>query len=171
MRAPREADGHSQYATFLVAGHCLAVRVSEVQEVLRAQQLEPVSLAPKVIAGLINLRGEIIPALEMRTILRLPERQYAEGQLSVVLQTGMGPVSLQVDEIGEVMEIEPESLQAPPPNIEDSVRRCLSAVCRTKERLLLVLDVARTVDVTEAYGQWERERNEKANACNTQTDC
>lgn len=151
--------GGTQYATFEVGGHYLGIRVLEVQEVLRRQQLTPVPLAPRVIAGLINLRGQIIPALEMRTLLQLPERAGGEGTLSVVLQTGTGPVSLQVDEIGDVLEIDPARLEGPPLNLAANLRQYLSAVCPMKDRLLLVLDTGRAVDVSAAYAAEASKRN------------
>jgi purine-binding chemotaxis protein CheW len=61
-----------QFATFTVAGHYLGVDVLDVQEVLRGQRLTRVPLAPAVVEGLINLRGQIVPALEMRRMLNLP---------------------------------------------------------------------------------------------------
>jgi purine-binding chemotaxis protein CheW len=153
------AAGRTQYATFEVCGHYLGIAVLEVQEVLREQQLTPVPLAPPVIAGLINLRGQIVPALEMRALLDLPERSAAESTLSVVLRTEDGPVSLQVDEIGEVLDIDQASFDAPPLNLEPHIRRCLSGVCQAGERLLLVLDAGRTADVTAAFAHGGPETN------------
>jgi purine-binding chemotaxis protein CheW len=145
------ARERAQYATFEVAGHYLGVPVLQVQEVLREQQLTPVPLAPPAIAGLINLRGQIIPALEMRRLLNLPERFDSNGVLSVVLHTESGPVSLQVDEIGDVVAIDPASIEAPPANLDSRIRNCLTGVCPLTEKLLLVLDTGRTVDVSAAY--------------------
>lgn len=142
-----------QYATFEVGQHYLGIRVVEVQEVLRAQRLTAVPLAPPAIAGLINLRGQIILALEMRNLLRLAERPETDPALSVVLRTAAGPVSLQVDEIGDVVEIEGEQIDAPPLNLEPHVKRFLTGVCRMKNRLLLMLDVGRTVDLNAAFPQ------------------
>jgi purine-binding chemotaxis protein CheW len=147
-----------QYASFEVGGHCLGISVLEVQEVLREQRLTPVPLAPRAIAGLINLRGQIIPALEMRTLLQLPERLDSDGTLSVVLRTETGPVSLQVDEIGDVIEIA-TGLDAPPLNLDSRIKRLLSGVCRMKEKLLLVLDTERAVDLTAEYAHSGPELN------------
>ena len=150
----------AQYATFEAGGLYLGVKVLEVQEVLREQRLTPVPLAPRVIAGLINLRGQIIPALEMRTLLELAPRAEGESALSVVLRAETGPVSLQVDEIGDVFEIDAGCLEPPPLNLEPQVRRCLSGVSQMKERLLLVLDTERTVDMTAAYAPARPERTQ-----------
>ena len=147
------------YATFEIENHYLGIKVLDVQEVLRQQQLTPVPLAPPVIAGLINLRGQIIPAVDMRRLMHLADRVEPEDTLSVVLRTENGPVSLQVDEIGDVLEIEAASVEAPPLTLEPYVRGCLSGVCQLKDRLLLVLDTGRTVDVSAAYAQGGLETN------------
>jgi len=152
MTAADRRDESVQYATFEVGGHYLGIPVLQVQEVLREQYLTPVPLAPRVISGLINLRGQIVPALEMRTLLQLPERAEPEGTLSVVLRTEVGLVSLQVDEIGDVLEIEGAAVEASPANLEPHIRRLLSGVCRIGSRLLLVLDIHNAVDLTAAYG-------------------
>ena len=143
----------TQYATFEVGAHHLAIRVREVQEVLLRQRLTAVPMAPPLIAGLINLRGQIIPALEMRRLLHLPARGAEEDNLSVVLQTETGPVSLQVDAIGDVLEIDSFCLEEPPLNLDPHVKRIVSRVCQVKEILLLVLDTGRTVDVSAEYTQ------------------
>jgi len=150
MSAPNSSD-RNQYATFEVGGEYLGIRVLQVQEVLRRLQVTPVPLAPPVVAGLINLRGQIIPALELRRLFHLDERTDPEQALSVVLRTDAGAVTVQVDDIGDVVEIESTAVQPPPLHVEAHLKRCLSGVCQMKDRMLLLLDVARTVDVSAAY--------------------
>ncbi len=139
-----------QYATFNVGGHYLGVEVLQVQEVLREQRLTPVPLAPEVVEGLINLRGQIVPALDMRRLLRLPVRDGGSDPLSVVVRTEHGAVSLQVDEIGDVVELETGTFELPPRNVAAEVRQLLTGVFKMSDRLLLVLDIARAVDVSAA---------------------
>ncbi len=136
-----------QYATFRVGGHYLAIPVLEVQEVLRGQRLTPVPLAPDAVTGLINLRGQIVPALEMRRLLSLPPRESEVDPLSIVVRTEHGAVSLQVDEIGDVLELDGSTFELPPHNVDAHVRSRLTGVHKLKDRLLLVLDIHRTVDL------------------------
>ena len=112
----------SQYATFLVAGSLPRIEVLEVQEVLREQRLTPVPLAPAVVAGLINLRGQIVPELDMRRMLRLPPRADGSRPFSVVVRTEHGAVSLRVDEIGDVLELDASSFELPPRNVDAHLR-------------------------------------------------
>ncbi len=84
MTADLKGSMRCQYATFRVADHYLGVGVLEVQEVLREQRITPVPLAPEVVAGLINLRGQIVPELDLRQILRLSPRDPGAVTFSVV---------------------------------------------------------------------------------------
>jgi len=145
-----------QYATFSVAGHFLGIDVLRVQEVLREQRLTPVPLAPDVVQGLINLRGQIVPALDMRRLLKLPAREDGAAPLSIVVHTAQGPVSLQVDEIGDVIHLDSATFQSAPENVDPGVRRLMAGVHKLKDRLLLVLDTARA---TEAAGAADTSAN------------
>jgi purine-binding chemotaxis protein CheW len=137
------------YATFQVAGHFLGIDVLGVQEVLREQRLTPVPLAPGVVEGLINLRGQIVPALDLRQVLNLAPAA-AGNRFSVVAHSPHGPVSLQVDEIGDVVELDAARLEAPPGNLDPAIGRLLRGVYQMKDRLLLVLDTARATEIAGA---------------------
>ena len=140
-----QAKVSNQYATFRVADHFLGIDVLEVQEVLRGQSMTRVPLAPTVVEGLINLRGQIVPALDMRQVLGLPARETAHDAVSVVVRSAHGPVSLQVDDIEDVIELDSETFETPPSNIGAELRALFSGVHKLAGRLLLVLDTARTV--------------------------
>jgi chemotaxis signal transduction protein len=136
--------GSGQYATFRVGDHYLGVGVLEVQEVLREQRITPVPLASAEVAGLINLRGQIVPELEMRRLLRLPDRNPDDSRFSVVVRTAHGVVSLLVDQIEDVLELDASSFELPPRNMDPQVRDLLLGVHRLQRRLLLILDIPRT---------------------------
>ncbi len=110
------ADSH-QYCTFYVDGHYFGLDVLRVQEVIRFQQMTRVPLASPVVRGLINLRGQIVTAIDLRRRLELSDRPADQLPLNVVVQTDDGAVSLLVDEIGDVLEV-PASL------FERRPRRC-----------------------------------------------
>src|ERR1700720_824676 len=96
---PELMQESEQLSTFFVADLFFGVDVLDVQEVLRFQQMTPVPQAPEVIEGLINLRGQIVTAIDMRRRLRLPPRGGDETPMNMVVRTGDGAVSLLVDEI------------------------------------------------------------------------
>ena len=145
------ASARSQYATFRVAGHYLGIGVLEVQEVLREQRTTPVPLAPQVVAGLINLRGQIVPELDLRSVLELPPRPPDSPSFSVVIHTEHGPVSLRVDEIDDVLELDASSFEHAPQNVDAHLRSLLLGVHKLPQRLLLILDIRRTVDVERIH--------------------
>src|SRR6266849_6579396 len=91
--------GAAQYCTFTVAGRFFGIDVLNVQEVLRFQEVTPVPLAPGVIEGLINLRGQIVTAIDMRRRLGLPPREPGVLPMNIVVRTQDNSASLQVDEI------------------------------------------------------------------------
>ena len=139
----------TQYATFVVGDLFFGIDVLRVQEVLRYQAMTRVPLAPPVAAGLINLRGQIVAALEMRRRLGLPPRGSERLPMNLVLRTEEGPVSLLVDEIGDVLQLDPADFESTPDNLTPSARELVRGVYKLKDRLLLVLDPDRTLEVNE----------------------
>jgi purine-binding chemotaxis protein CheW len=123
------------------------VDVLRVQEVLRFQQMTHVPKAPDVIEGLINLRGQIVTAIDLRRRLRLPPRAGNQLPTNLVVRTDDGAVSLLVDEIGDVLDMDASAYEQPPENLDPAARNIIRGVYKLKDRLLLVLDTERTVDL------------------------
>lgn len=142
----------NQYATFVVNDLFLGIDVLRVQEVLRYQEMTRVPLSPATAAGLINLRGQIVAAIDMRRRLGLPPRPPDMLPLNVVVRTGDGPVSLLVDEIGDVLEVEADDAEAPPDNVPAAARELIGLVYKLKDRLLLVVDPEKTSELGGAPG-------------------
>lgn len=139
-----------QLTTFWVAGHYFGVPVTVVQEVLRFQAVTRVPLAPPVVRGLINLRGQIVTAIDLRRRLGLPDRAPDRRPMNVVLRIDESAVSLLVDEIGEVMEVDHSLFEPPPDTLRSFGRELVRGVYKLPEHLLLVLDAARAIDVDAA---------------------
>jgi len=131
-----------------VDGLFFGIDVLEVQEVLRYQEMTLVPLAPEVIEGLINLRGQIVTAIDMRRRLKLRPRREGDTPMNTVVRTEDGAVSLLVDEIGDVITVEAEAFEQPPDNVNAEARELLQGVYKLKDRLLLILDTRKTVAVT-----------------------
>jgi purine-binding chemotaxis protein CheW len=142
---PAKTSG--QFSTFFVADLFFGVDVLRVQEVLRFQQMTHVPKAPEVIEGLINLRGQIVTAIDLRRRLRLPPRSGDQLPTNMVVRTDDGAVSLLVDEIGDVLDMDANTYEPPPENLDSAARDIIRGVYKLKDRLLLVLDTERTVDL------------------------
>lgn len=124
------------------------VDVLEVQEVLREQQMTRIPTAPQVIRGLINLRGQIVTAIDMRLRLRLPSLKTGEPMMNMILRTEDGAASLLVDEIGDVVEVSSSSYEECPENLAASVREIVVGVHKMNGSLLLLLDTAKALEVS-----------------------
>ena len=137
-----------QYSTFFVEGLFFGVEVLRVQEVLRYQEMTRVPLAPDVVEGLINLRGQIVAAIDMRRRLELTPRPADRTPLNMVVRSEDGVVSLLVDEIGDVLEVKSDTFELPPDNVSGVARELVRGVHKLKDRLLLILDTEKTIDLS-----------------------
>jgi len=132
--------GAKQVCTFVLDGLLFGVDVTCVQEVIRYQEMTPVPLAPGVVGGLINLRGQIVTALDMRTRLNLPRRASNQLPMNVVVRHDEGVVSLLVDEIGDVVDVDDASLEPPPETLPANAKALISSVYKLEPQLLLLLN-------------------------------
>ncbi len=138
-------DALQQYSTFVLDGFLFGVEVRQVQEVLPYQEMTRVPLAPPVIQGLINLRGQIVTAMDLRRRLGLSARPVDRSPMNVVLRSDEGAISLLVDEIGEVLEVSEETFELPPRTLQGKVRDMIRGAYKLDDRLMVVLDVEKTL--------------------------
>ncbi|MFI5493179.1 chemotaxis protein CheW [Actinoplanes sp. NPDC051859] len=139
-----------QFATFEVAGQLFGVEVDTVQEVLSYNEYTPVPLAPPAVGGLFNLRGQVIAAVDLRVQLGLA-RQALQGPVMNVILRGDGePVSLLVDRIGEVVDLDDDAFEPPPDTLAGSTRELVTGTFKMDGRLMLALDVNQAVDTSRA---------------------
>ncbi len=138
-----------QYCTFTVADLHLGVRVQDVQEVLRHQEMSSAPAAPGAVRGLLNLRGQIVTAIDLRHRLGLPPRpDTGDGAMNVVIRSRGEIVSLLVDDIGEVIDTEGVPVEAVPATVPAAVRDAVTGVLALPDHILLVLDAVRAGDVS-----------------------
>ena len=137
-----------QFCTFFLEGHYFGVPVQQVQEVLRYQEMTEVPLVSRVVRGLINLRGQIITAVDLRRQLGMKDRPETQKPMNVIMRTDDGAFSLLVDEIGDVIEVEESSFEPPPDTLQGMARGMLRGVHKLPNRLLLILDPERTAKLS-----------------------
>lgn len=136
---------NQQFCTFYLNDLFFGVEVEKVQEVIRFQETTRVPLAPGIIGGLINLRGQIVTALDLRKRLELPERREQEVPMNVVIRTDEGALSLLVDEIGDVVEVQQSEFESVPDTLGGTARELIRGAFKLKDRLLLLLDTDKAV--------------------------
>lgn len=131
------------YATFFIGEQYFGIDVLKVQEVLRSQQMTRVPLAPAVVRGLINLRGQIVTAIDVRRKLGLEPRTDGVGPMNVVVRSSEGAISLLVDEISDVVAVNAADFEPPPQNLDAEQRKLLEGLYKLDKQLLLILDTER----------------------------
>jgi purine-binding chemotaxis protein CheW len=136
-----------QFATFTVDTLLFGIEVTNVQEVIRYQEMTAVPLAARGAAGLINLRGEVVTAIDMRVRLGLPRRPDDEMPMNVVVRVDDEPVSLLVDTIGDVAQVSADQFEEPPETMTGAGRALVLGAYKLDHGLLLALDVVRAVEI------------------------
>lgn len=131
----------TQHVTFTLAGQHFAADVARVREAVRAGERTPVPLAPPDVAGLTNLRGQILLCLDPRRRLALPARAADAPRMLLVTEAGGESVGLLVDDVGEVLDLDPAELRPPPSTLAAAQRGCITGAYPLPESLLLVLDL------------------------------
>lgn len=138
-------DTTHPHTTFHLAGLLFGIPAAEVLELTKHRELTRVPLAPEMVEGLMNLRGQLVTAIDLRRRLALPPRPAGEVPMNVVLLTPDGPVSLIVDAVGEVIELGDASFEPPPETVHGAARETIRGVHKLPDRLLLILDPHRVV--------------------------
>jgi purine-binding chemotaxis protein CheW len=138
----------SQFCTFYLDKLLFGVELKTVQEVIRSLEVTQVPLAPRVVSGLINLRGQIVTAVDLRRRLEMEPRAADVPAMNVVVRSDDGAVSLLVDEIGDVVEVDDSSFERPPETLRGSVRTIVTGVHKLNDRLMLVLDTQKACEMT-----------------------
>lgn len=130
----------AQFCTFRLDDLYLGVKVDQVQEVIRYQEMTRVPRAPAEVRGLINLRGQIVTAVDLGTRLGLKRKRQVEKPMNVIVTTEENAVSLLVDEIGDVVEVDDEAWERPPRTLPANLREVVSGIYKLEGELLLILD-------------------------------
>ena len=132
-----------QLCTFFLEERFFGIEVERVQEVIRYQTVTPVPLAPAVVRGLINLRGQIVTAIDLRRLLQVEDRADERLPINIVMHARQGIFSFLVDRIGDVLEVDEDSFEHPPDTLDGIARELIRGAYKLQGRLLLVLNIAK----------------------------
>jgi purine-binding chemotaxis protein CheW len=141
-------DRHREFVSITIAGQLFGIPVLQVQDVLGPQRITRIPLAPAEVAGSLNLRGHIVTAVDLRTRLRLPPLPDGQQGMSVVVEHGSELYSLIVDQVGEVLSLGDADLERNPATLDNVWREVAAGIYRLDKALLVVLDVARALDLS-----------------------
>lgn len=127
--------------TFHVAGQILGMPVETVQEILPPQNVTNIPLAPDGIAGLINLRGQIVTSFDLRKRLGLESRPPESGFINIISGTADDMYAIVVDSVGDVISVESMRFSPPPPTLDPVWRNCCLGIYQLEHGLLISLDI------------------------------
>jgi purine-binding chemotaxis protein CheW len=141
-----------QLAGFLMGDNLFAVDIMRIKEIVIPQKLAGFPLQNSTLDGMINLRGQVIPVMNLRARFGMPPRPGGPGKLMIVSVAGR-QVALAVDDLDEVVTVPVRDLTPPPDMVEGIGAEYLVAVCLCNERLYLVLDIDTLFAPTGRYKQ------------------
>ena len=137
--------GRQKFSTFYLDGLLFGIEVEGIQEILCDQEITPVPLASPIVVGLINLRGQIITAIDLRRRLGLKDRTANRIAVNIIVRTSDDVLSLMVDEVGEVVEVGDETFELPPETMDAKSRTLIRGVHKLTNHLMHVLDATEVV--------------------------
>lgn len=140
-RIKNQLDYENQYVSFWVDNQLLGVPVNAVQEVLNPQTIARVPKSRPEIAGLLNLRGQIVTAINLRKRMGLPDLDGDRASMNVVFRYDDESFSLLVDDVGEVINVQADSMEPVPHTLDSHWKAVTKGVFRLKERLFIILNV------------------------------
>ena len=133
--------------TFDVDSLFIGIPISRIQEILRPQPVTPVPLAAAAIMGLMSLRGQIVPVINLAERLGVQLEQGGAEAFNVLIRSDDGPVSLLVDRVGDVVEVAPEAFEPAPDTLRTNLRPLILGAYKLERRLLLALDAEAAIQV------------------------
>jgi purine-binding chemotaxis protein CheW len=139
--------GETEFVTVMIGDQLFGLPIDRVHDVFAADRITRVPLARAEIAGILNLRGRIVTAIDMRKCLDLPPRQSHANQMAVGIEFGGESYGLLIDEVGEVMKLTAAQQEPVPVNLDGRWRRVASGVFRLEQELMIVLDIDRVLEI------------------------
>ena len=144
---PHDEHDRVSYLGFYLGADVYGLPLEQLREVARVSHLRRVPGAPSRVAGLVNLRGEILCALDVRAILGLPPQSSTESPFLIALRGFTDPLGLIVDSIADIYAVAPNEMEAPPATWPAERAACFIGTARVPAGLMGLLDLARVTRV------------------------
>jgi len=142
-----DATKLSEYVTFATAGQMFGLPIERVQDVFKPTRITRVPLAAAEIAGVLNLRGRIVTAIDLRSRLDLDRQEAGRPAMAIGIESGSESFGLLVDSVGEVLKLADSGREANPINLDRKLAGVSAGVFRLDGSLLVVLDIDRVLDL------------------------
>ena len=140
---------HLQIVVFALGKELYGVGIDSVQEIVRVPELTEVPDAPEYLIGVINLRGKVLPVIDLRKRLRLKSSQKSKSTRVLITDVDESIVGLMVDSVAEVRKIQPESIEAPPEMIAAVGIEYITGVVKLEEKLIILLNLKKVLSIED----------------------
>jgi purine-binding chemotaxis protein CheW len=147
--AVQVAIDDEQVVVFEVANESYAVNIARVHEIIRPQQITVIPGAPPCIEGVINLRGKVIPVLDLRKRFSLVAAEHTRASRIVVVEIGGQTIGLVVDGVSEVLRVPSDRIEPPSPLVTGIDSRYLRGIAKLEDRLIVLLDLDQVLSPIE----------------------
>jgi len=137
----------TEYVTVTIGNHLFGLPIFRVQDVFVPDRLTRVPLAPPEVAGMLNLRGRVVTAIDMRARLDLGTRPPGTPVMAIGIELKGESYGLLVDAVGEVMALRDSACEAKPANLDPRLSRVAAGIHRLEGQLMVVLDVDCVLDI------------------------
>lgn len=137
----RRTENNREFVSFFVAGQLLGISVTKVQEILPPHSITRVPRAASSVKGLLNLRGQIVTAIDLRERLGFPSRETGGEYMNIIVSDDGELFSLLADSVGDVIGVAQDRFSAPPPTLDECWKQCCEGVYQLQRGLLIVLGV------------------------------
>jgi purine-binding chemotaxis protein CheW len=137
----------AEYVTVMLGGQLFGLPISRVQDVFMPDRMTRVPLAPPEVAGVLNLRGRIVTAIDMRGRLALPERDGKRPPMAIGIECRGESYGLVIDAVGDVVALDESAREPNPVNLGAALARISAGIHRLERQLLVILDVDRVLDI------------------------
>lgn len=139
----------NQIVSFKLADEEYGLDIMRVQEIILIGQITQMPQAPDYVRGLINLRGHVIPIIDLRKRFGLPDAEKCESQRIIVVNVGKRTIGIVVDEVDQVLRVKPEDVEPPPTSVKGIDHEFLCGLVKLEKKLVILLDVERLLTERE----------------------
>src|ERR671937_491616 len=140
---PAAAGAEQQLVVFQLGAELYAVEIARVHEIIRLQAVTRVPRAPSFVEGVINLRGKVIPVVDLRRRFGLPNADHTRASRIVVVELGDQVVGIVVDGVSEVLRVNTATVEPPSPVVAGIDSEYLHGIAKLSDRLVILLDLDR----------------------------
>lgn len=144
-----ELSDKNDFVTIWLDGQMCGIPVLEVHDVLSKQVITKIPKSPAAVAGVLNLRGQIVTAIDLRKRLHLDDREEGVEEMNIVVEHEGEPYSLMIDTVGDVLSLSENAFEKNPVTLEACWQAVSAGIFRLEEELLVILDIEKLLTFSE----------------------